>query len=89
LLLVGGGPVAPVAVALGCGTQPPHPRIGLVGADLQEPLPLQGVRQLPGILVRGLDRQLAELLDSLGVEAGSRMLQIGRVSRRRTSPAIR
>jgi hypothetical protein len=31
-------------------------------------------------LGRDLDRQLAELLDSLGVEAGSRMLKIGRVS---------
>ncbi len=31
-------------------------------------------------LGRNLDRQLAELLDSLGVEAGSRMLRIGRVS---------
>jgi hypothetical protein len=56
LLLVGGGPVAPVAVALGRGAQPPDPRVGLVGADLQEFLPFQGVRQLPGVLVRGPER---------------------------------
>ena len=31
-------------------------------------------------LGRHLDRQLAELLDALGVEAGSQMLKIGRVS---------
>jgi hypothetical protein len=53
LLLVGGRPAAPVAVALRGGAQPSHPRVGLVGIDLQESLPFQGVRQLPGILVRG------------------------------------
>jgi hypothetical protein len=39
LLLVGGRPVAPVALAPGRGAQPPDSRIGLVGADLQKSLP--------------------------------------------------
>jgi hypothetical protein len=56
LLLVSGRTVAPVAAALGRGAQPPDPRVGLVGADLQESLPFQGVRQLPGVLVGGPER---------------------------------
>jgi hypothetical protein len=69
LLLVGGRPVAPVALAFCRGAQPADPRVGLVGADLQESLPLQGVRQLPGILVGGPERGPG-LAEAGGVLAG-------------------